>query len=382
MPVTLDLYAIFIFLGIVQGLFVGLFFVLDKPQKQYNIFHGFALLCIALTLLEIWLDYTGYIQFSLWLVDFSEPLALLIAPFTYLYVKSLIDGKVQQSHVWKHLLLPGLYLLAMIPFWMSSDDLKYNSWLFAYHPNAPLRPLSEPYPEDWLWITDHHLLFVVISFVFYLVLVMISYARAARQKNEPLLTPKTPTLRTIRAGMIVLAAMIVGLLIVKFVNPRDTGDQYIAILATVAIYFTSFFVIKNSAFFRQTPVNEPARTKTSGISPEDTDRIAVQLLRAMEQDKVFMQTDVTVASLGKVVNKPAYVVSQVINERFNKGFFEWIAEYRVREAKRILKASPHLKIEEVAEQVGYNSKSSFNTSFKKLAGVTPSEYRDSETIDN
>jgi len=60
-----------------------------------------------------------------------------------------------------------------------------------------------------------------------------------------------------------LSIVIVGLLIVKFVNPRDTGDQYIAILATVAIYFTSFFVIKNSAFFRQTPVNEPARTKTS-----------------------------------------------------------------------------------------------------------------------
>jgi AraC-like DNA-binding protein len=52
-----------------------------------------------------------------------------------------------------------------------------------------------------------------------------------------------------------------------------------------------------------------------------------------------------------------------------------VAVYRVEEAKRLLKEQPHVKVEEIAEQVGYNSKSSFNTAFKKISGKTPSEYR-------
>ena len=56
-----------------------------------------------------------------------------------------------------------------------------------------------------------------------------------------------------------------------------------------------------------------------------------------------------------------------------------LATYRVEEAKSILKTDlgKKLTIEEVAEQVGYNSKSAFNTAFKKITSQTPSEFRDS-----
>jgi AraC-like DNA-binding protein len=60
-----------------------------------------------------------------------------------------------------------------------------------------------------------------------------------------------------------------------------------------------------------------------------------------------------------------------------KGFFEMLAWYRVEEAKRLMREDPEAKItvEEIADKVGYNSKSSFNTAFKKLSGQTPSQFR-------
>ena len=60
-----------------------------------------------------------------------------------------------------------------------------------------------------------------------------------------------------------------------------------------------------------------------------------------------------------------------------KSFFEMLAWYRVEEAKRLIREDPEarLTVEDIAEQVGYNSKSSFNTVFKKLTGQTPSEFR-------
>jgi AraC-like DNA-binding protein len=70
-----------------------------------------------------------------------------------------------------------------------------------------------------------------------------------------------------------------------------------------------------------------------------------------------------------------HVLSQAINDGLKKSFFEMTAEYRIDEAKRLLKEKPNFKVEEIAESVGYNSKSSFNTAFKKITGQTPSEWR-------
>jgi len=72
-------------------------------------------------------------------------------------------------------------------------------------------------------------------------------------------------------------------------------------------------------------------------------------------------------------------VSQVINEKLGKSFFELLASYRIEEAKTILSDAKknNLTIEEISEMVGYNSKTAFNNAFKKLTGKTPSEFRKS-----
>jgi AraC-like DNA-binding protein len=79
--------------------------------------------------------------------------------------------------------------------------------------------------------------------------------------------------------------------------------------------------------------------------------------------------------LARMLGTSVHTLSQVINDGLGRNFFEMTAEYRVEEAKSLLKSQPNIKVEEIAVQVGYNSKSSFNTSFKKIAGKTPSEFR-------
>jgi YesN/AraC family two-component response regulator len=83
------------------------------------------------------------------------------------------------------------------------------------------------------------------------------------------------------------------------------------------------------------------------------------------------------AELAKAVNEPPHYVSQVINEKLDKNFFDLLSTYRISEAKKLLhnKAMDQLTIEEIAEQVGYNSKAAFNKTIKNITGVTPSEFR-------
>ena len=99
----------------------------------------------------------------------------------------------------------------------------------------------------------------------------------------------------------------------------------------------------------------------------------------MQSEKYYLSSTASLSGLAKSINESSHHVSQVINEKLNQSFFELLASYRVEEAKVILKTDlgKKLTIEEVAEQVGYNSKSAFNTAFKKFTSQTPSAYRDS-----
>ena len=71
-------------------------------------------------------------------------------------------------------------------------------------------------------------------------------------------------------------------------------------------------------------------------------------------------------------------VSQVNYEKLNKSFFELLGSYRIEEAKKLLsEKSTHKNVMEILYEVGFNSKSSFNTAFKKYTLKTPSEFRKS-----
>ena len=70
-------------------------------------------------------------------------------------------------------------------------------------------------------------------------------------------------------------------------------------------------------------------------------------------------------------------MAQVVNEQLSQNFLDFVNRYRVDEAKRRLldPSLKHLSILAIAEDVGFNSKSSFNAVFKKNTNLTPSEYR-------
>jgi len=93
---------------------------------------------------------------------------------------------------------------------------------------------------------------------------------------------------------------------------------------------------------------------------------------------VFINTDLTVSSLAAKLKCPAYMVSRAINQYFNKSFSELIVEYRIKKAEKLLAADPQksLTIEAIAFESGFNTLSAFYKSFKKINGMTPSQYRE------
>jgi len=102
----------------------------------------------------------------------------------------------------------------------------------------------------------------------------------------------------------------------------------------------------------------------------------------MQKDKPFLESEITINRLADLLGTSIHKLSQVINEEHNRNFFDFINYYRINEVKKLLSDSTidDFKIESIAYDCGFNSKSSFYAIFKKHTHLTPTEYRLRQTI--
>ncbi|WP_103865261.1 AraC family transcriptional regulator [Aquimarina sp. I32.4] len=114
----------------------------------------------------------------------------------------------------------------------------------------------------------------------------------------------------------------------------------------------------------------------SGLTRELSVELKEKLLVLFNEEKVYKQNDINLQKLSELLDTTRHNTSQIINEHFNLNFFELINKYRIQEAKRLLIDYRFKKgnIIDVAYEVGFNNKVTFNKSFKKYNKITPSEY--------
>ncbi len=100
----------------------------------------------------------------------------------------------------------------------------------------------------------------------------------------------------------------------------------------------------------------------------------------MENDKPYLNPSLSLTGLANDLSIPHRELSQIINEEFGQHFYDFLNRYRVDESKRILKDPVNSKntILEICYSVGFNSKSAFNTAFKKHTGITPTEFKNNK----
>lgn len=113
------------------------------------------------------------------------------------------------------------------------------------------------------------------------------------------------------------------------------------------------------------------------LKNRDIDAYKRAVLALMEERKPYKDASLSIDRLSEMMNIPAKSLSQVINGEFGQNFFDFINGYRVREAKHLLTSprNPKMTVLEVMYEVGFNSKSSFNTVFKKMTGTTPTAFK-------
>ena len=135
--------------------------------------------------------------------------------------------------------------------------------------------------------------------------------------------------------------------------------------------------LNNPMIFEQQPSFLRGKYFGSNLKTDEKKLIYKNILLVMNNKKLYRDPDLSIANLANELSVLPKHLSQVINEFFNKNFFDFINDYRIREAKSQLAESMQTKktVLEILYDTGFNSKSSFNKAFRKSTGITPTEYR-------
>lgn len=119
-----------------------------------------------------------------------------------------------------------------------------------------------------------------------------------------------------------------------------------------------------------------ATLRAPRLAPEHLTRLKEQLVYLMEHDKVFTDPTLDLPNLARYMSITTHELSYLLNQGFGQSFFQYMNTHRVEEARRLLldPAFRHLNMVGVAFQSGFSSKTTFNTTFKKHTGQSPSQF--------
>lgn len=156
------------------------------------------------------------------------------------------------------------------------------------------------------------------------------------------------------------------------------GNYTTFILVSALIFFS---LMSSSLFEGVDSPKEVVKIEAERDKSDINLSLASKVENYMADHKPFLANILTLEQLATQLKIPPRTLSHIINHHFKYNFFEFVNRYRVEEAKRIL-ADPeqtNKTMIEVMADCGFNSKATFNTFFKKLAGMTPSQYRASKS---
>ena len=132
-------------------------------------------------------------------------------------------------------------------------------------------------------------------------------------------------------------------------------------------------------------VNSPDKEEISAISlalkPDKEDKELINRVHnLLVNEKVYKDAELSLDSLALLLNVSRNSLSRAINRTTGKNFNKYVNEYRIKEALRIMSAEKHrmISIDDLMEQVGFNSRSTFYQSFKNTTGLSPAEFRNNK----
>ncbi|RZN83533.1 MAG: AraC family transcriptional regulator [Winogradskyella sp.] len=319
--------------------------------------------------------YAKYVDIPLTLDRLRDQIIFLSSPLLYLYVLSAVYSDFK---------LKPIHLLHFIPFFIE---------VFVYFPrfylvNNEQRILFYNSFNSNLEV-KFSAIYAVLIVVFYLTLIFLILKKYKAVLLENYSYKKSFNYKWLHQFFVLLSIIFIFSVIKQiykfYGSDIDTLNIIRVILTLLLLCFLSWIVLmsmyKPELFkgidTKHQLVNTIIKNKT--LNNEHLETIK-RLQEYMETKEPYLDAFLTIKKLAEQLNIPTNELSILINHELGKHFFDFVNEYRIKKAIHLFKESNDIKLTvlEVLFEVGFNSKSPFNTAFKKFTGLTPTQYRNTQ----
>lgn len=372
-PPHFSLPAILNLLGAVQALLLALaLLTVKRGNRTANLLLAAFSTNIAILIFGLLLIRTQYIFVFPHLSRLHHPFDFTLAPLLYLYIREMTarrPGLKKKDLL--HFIPFAVCVVYLIPYYLqSADDKLYN--------------LTSIYYVRWYYLRSGLTILVALGYIALIVARLIAYSREVKSGVLPRAQFVLFQIRFLVGAVAALWVLAVVRYVIDFFFPDFMGytNLVLPLSATLLVYAMAYISLRRPEALGADDSMEVAavsakKYEKSSLTRERSERYLKKLLDVLEKEKLYMDSELNIQKLAERLMIPAPHLSQTINERLSQNFSDLINSYRIEEAKKRLldPAKKHYSILAIAEEVGFNSKSSFNAAFKKHANSTPSEWR-------
>ena len=329
-------------LGAFNGLILGLYYLLfAKPRDLTFKFLGMLILMLSLRVGKSVFFYfnpdlaLGYLQFGLTACFF-------IGPFLYFYVKKLAQPNSNIDKEWK------LHLVVLIPIAV------IVGYMYPF----------ETFPELWRSCIIRYIYNVWIAYTLLSLFTIRSIFKNLRNIN-----PLDVWLLSLIIGNLILVSIYYNMSFTYYISGA-LSFSFLLYLSWAFIYFNK----ENRILY----LSESKKYGDKKIEKEEVSRFQERLREVVEDQMIYKESNLKLPMVAERIMTSPHRLSQYLNDNLNKSFAQYINEYRVEAAKKLILENDTLTLEGIGYEVGFNSRSTFYTAFKKYTGKTPAAFKKSQ----
>lgn len=396
-------------IGFIQGLvYAGMLFYRSYRESRLSDRLLATILLVCCTYISHYLfGFAGWYQAGNWqskfMFYFPIENLLLLGPLIFHYFRALTNTDFKfRGRQWLHYVPGGFILLLYLSFFL--HDFVWHTWInggsFECFDGAkgPLScaiegPMEIPLHLAW-----------TISMMVYTAFTLLAYRRYRRYLNDNYADQENISFGWLRN---LLVAFVLGLafswtmdLIELFGdNTYNHAEYYYAhLVISVMIYLVAIIAYNGTYRLPELHFEPEVETEDAMVTEEPGNNVQVptetmqeipaelgewkqKLERIMVEERPYLTAGLTLKELSANLQTNPSVLSKVINAGFGQNFNDYINARRVKAVKDMIHdpSTAHLTLLGIANECGFNSKSTFNRAFKKFAGKSPREFLQEKT---
>lgn len=390
----LSILPVIVFSQILLLIFILLVMKKNKPANKIFVM---ILVIIAIGAIGAFLRINHLYNFIFFHSTIQIPSISLFGPLLYIYVKDIIyqhEKKIKYKiiHFVPFIIIFLLHLFTNVKLYNRLQQLGITSFNIKYIKNIP--------EFSFVKITIFWIGFGLISTLVYTFYSGFQLKRYSKRIKEYFSDLQRVSLNWLKFLIFILQLVFITANIIFWSHVFQLSESsiirplflVIGIFDNCLIYVSAYFIINQPDIFREIHEMDEEigyldkendiekkniKYEKQSITEAEQEKYLVNIEKYMDSEKPYLKDSITLKVLSDKLDIPSHHLSIVINNKLNKNFYNFINEYRINYAKKILKEyqSTSINILNVAYKSGFNSKSSFNNIFKKMVGQTPTEFK-------